>query len=227
MDLILALDVDSAAKATRLAQQTEGAVDLVKVGLELFTREGPDLVRKLQGDGHRIMLDLKLHDIPNTVAQAVRSCCGLGIELLTLHAAGGQAMIEAAARAVADEGVALKLLPVTVLTSMDAQQLQGIGVDRSPAAQVSLLAEMSLGAGAQGLVCSPMELESLRAQQGAHPYLVCPGVRPEGAANDDQKRTATPAKAKAWGASAIVVGRPIRQAVNPGMAALAIKESYQ
>lgn len=226
MDLIVALDVDSEEKAQRLAEQTAQAVDLVKVGLELFTREGPPLVRSLHDQGHRIMLDLKLHDIPNTVAQAVRSCCGLGVELLTLHAAGGPAMIEAAAEAAANEGVPIKLLPVTVLTSMDAEQLQRIGVHRSPADQVRLLAEMALNAGAQGLVCSPMELESLRDQQGSNPYLVTPGVRPEGAASDDQKRIATPAKAKAWGASAIVVGRPIRQAENPGLAAQKIKESY-
>ena len=223
MDLILALDVDNQADAQRLAAQTADSVDLVKVGLELFTREGPQLVRSLRQDGHRIMLDLKLHDIPNTVAQAVRSCCGLGVELLTLHAGGGPAMIEAAVQAQEAEGSDVKLLPVTVLTSMNGDQLHAIGISRTPAEQVHLLAHMALEAGAQGLVCSPMELESLRQQHGHQPHLVTPGVRPMGSASDDQERIATPEAAKSWGASAIVVGRPIRKAIDPAKAAHQIK----
>lgn len=225
MDLILALDVDNSADAQHLAAQTVDSVDLVKVGLELFTREGPQLVRALRQDGHRIMLDLKLHDIPNTVAQAVRSCCGLGVELLTLHAGGGPAMIEAAVRAEEAEGNGVKLLPVTVLTSMNAEQLQAIGVAREPEEQVQLLARMALQAGAPGLVCSPMELEALRQHHGPQPHLVTPGVRPAGSATDDQQRIATPEAAKNWGASAIVVGRPIRMAEDPAVAARSIKDA--
>ena len=227
MDLILALDVNNADDARRFAAETAESADLVKVGLELFTREGPPLVRSLHRDGHRIMLDLKLHDIPNTVAQAVRSCCGLGVELLTLHASGGPAMIEAAVEAQAAEAADVKLLPVTVLTSMDASQLQAIGISRTPAQQVQWLADMALKAGAQGLVCSPMELEVLRRHHGDAPHLVTPGVRPVGSATDDQQRIATPKAAKTWGASAIVVGRPIRTAPNPALAAKQIKDSYR
>ncbi len=224
MDLILALDVNNTTEAYRLADQTADSVDLFKVGLELFTREGPELVRNLRKDGHRIMLDLKLHDIPNTVAEAVRSCCDLGVELLTLHATGGPAMIEAAAEAREREGSDTKLLPVTVLTSMNQEQLIAIGIDRSPADQVLRLASMALQAGAQGLVCSPMELESLRQHHGQSPHLVTPGIRPAGSSVDDQQRIATPAAAKAWGASAIVVGRPIRKATHPNQAAQHIKD---
>jgi orotidine-5'-phosphate decarboxylase len=169
-----------------------------------------------------VFLDLKFHDIPNTVAGAVRSASALGVRMMTVHAAGGPAML-AAARAALD-GLAdpPQLLAVTVLTSMDAAELQFAGVDRAPADQVALLATMGLAAGIRGFVCSPQEVAALRALTGPEGVLVVPGIRPEGADAGDQKRLATPAAALQAGASFLVVGRPITQAPSPASAAEAI-----
>jgi orotidine-5'-phosphate decarboxylase len=172
--------------------------------------------------GHSVFLDLKFHDIPNTVAGAVRSAANLGVRMMTVHAAGGPAML-AAARAALD-GVANppELLAVTVLTSMDQAQLNAVGVDRSPAKQVELLARMGLDAGMRGFVCSPQEVARLRALTGPAGVLVIPGIRPAGSATGDQKRIATPGDALRQGASYLVVGRPITQAPDPAEAAEAI-----
>jgi orotidine-5'-phosphate decarboxylase len=217
--LIVALDVPDARGAMELVARLEGTCRWFKVGLELFVAAGPAVLDPLIGRGFSVFLDLKLHDIPNTVAGAVRSAAGLGAKMLTLHAGGGPAML-AAARAALD-GVAdpPELLAVTVLTSMDASQMKAVGLERSPAEQVELLARMGLEAGMRGFVCSPEEVGRLRALTGPEGVLVVPGIRPAGAAVGDQKRIATPADALRQGASYLVVGRPITQAADPARAA--------
>jgi orotidine-5'-phosphate decarboxylase len=174
--------------------------------------------------GHSIFLDLKFHDIPNTVAGAVRSAAALGVRMVNVHAAGGPAMLEAARGAL--DGVANppELLAVTVLTSMDQAQLNVAGVDRTPGKQVELLARMSLEAGIRGFVCSPEEVARLRTMTGPEGVLVIPGIRPAGGAVGDQRRIATPAEALRAGASYLVVGRPITQAADPADAAQKILE---
>ena len=217
--LIVALDVPDAPSAAALVAQLENSCPWFKVGLELFVAAGPAVLKPLIARGHSVFLDLKLHDIPNTVAAAVRSAASLGVHMMTLHAAGGSAML-AAARAALD-GIAHppQLLAVTVLTSMDEAQLSSTGIERSSAQQVQLLAAMGLQAGIDGFVCSPMEVASLRALTGPSGVLVVPGIRPAGAAIGDQKRIATPADALRQGASFLVVGRPITQAPDPAEAA--------
>jgi len=220
--LIVALDVPGARAATELVNQLENTCHWFKVGLELFVAAGPAVIEFLVSRGHSVFLDLKLHDIPNTVAGAVRSASALGVRMMTLHAAGGPSML-AAARAALD-GVASppELLAVTVLTSMNDSQLKAIGLDRSAAEQVQLLARMGIDAGLRGFVCSPQEVASLRALTGPEGVLVIPGIRPAGSDMGDQKRVSTPAEALRQGASYLVVGRPITQAANPGEAAMAI-----
>jgi orotidine-5'-phosphate decarboxylase len=220
--LIVALDVPDAASALALAARLEQTCQWFKVGLELFTAAGPAVIEPLVAHGHSVFLDLKFHDIPNTVAGAVRSAASLGVRMMTLHAAGGPLML-AAARAALD-GVANppELLAVTVLTSMDQAQINAIGLARSPAEQVAMLARMGLEAGMHGFVCSPREVAALRALTGPAGVLVTPGIRPAGAAVGDQKRIATPAEALRLGASFLVVGRPITQASDPAAAAEAI-----
>jgi len=222
--LIVALDVPDADAAAALVERLEGACRWFKVGLELFTAAGPAVVENLAASGHSVFLDLKFHDIPNTVAGAVRSAARLGARMMTIHAAGGPAMLEAARAAL--DGIAdpPQLLAVTVLTSMDAAQLKAVGVGREPAKQVELVAKMGLKAGIRGFVCSPEEVQALRALTGAEGVLVVPGIRPAGAAVGDQKRIATPADALRAGASYLVVGRPITQAAEPAKATEAILE---
>jgi orotidine-5'-phosphate decarboxylase len=220
--LIVALDVPDAASAIRLVNQLENNCSWFKVGLELFIAAGPAVIEPLVARGHSVFLDLKLHDIPNTVGSAVRSAARLGASMITLHAAGGPAMLAAARSAL--DGVANppELLAVTVLTSMDQNQINAVGLQRSPAEQVELLARMGLEAGISGFVCSPQEVATLRALTGPAGVLVIPGIRPAGAAIADQKRIATPAEALRQGASYLVVGRPITQAPDPAEAAEAI-----
>lgn len=222
--LIVALDVPDSKSAMRLVAELEGTCSWFKVGLELFVAAGPAILEPIVRRGHGVFLDLKLHDIPHTVAGAVRSAAGLGIHMLSIHAGGGAAMLEAAKGALAGLVNPPRLLAVTVLTSMDSTQMQSIGLDRSPASQVELLAETGLGAGIRGFVCSPQEVEALRALTGPDGVLVVPGIRPLGAAIGDQKRVAGPAEALRQGASYLVVGRPITQAKTPVAAAKAILE---
>jgi orotidine-5'-phosphate decarboxylase len=217
--LIVALDAPSAAAALELVNRLENLCQWFKVGLELFSAAGPSMVEELTRRGHSIFLDLKFHDIPNTVAGAVRSAAGLGARMMTVHALGGPAMLEAAGAALAGTVDPPTLLAVTVLTSMDAAQLSAIGLELAPAAHVERLARMGLAAGMRGFVCSPQEVGALRAQAGPETTLVIPGIRPAGAAVGDQKRIATPAEALRQGASYLVVGRPITQAENPAEAA--------
>ncbi|MEO6965649.1 MAG: orotidine-5'-phosphate decarboxylase [Acidobacteriaceae bacterium] len=220
--LIVALDVPTAAQARELAAQLSGICRWVKVGLELYLAAGTAIVEELAAEGFSIFLDLKFHDIPNTVAGAVRSAASMGASLLTIHAAGGPAMLQAATEAAAKSENSPRLLAVTVLTSMDRVQLAAIGVDASAADQVLRLARVATASGIDGLVCSAEEIRLLRQELGADVQLVIPGIRPAGAAVGDQKRIATPADAIRAGASKLVVGRPITQASNPAQAAQAI-----
>jgi orotidine-5'-phosphate decarboxylase len=220
--LIVGLDVPDAASAARLVGQLERTCQWFKVGLELFVAAGPAVIEPLVARGHSVFLDLKFHDIPNTVAGAVRSAAALGVRMINVHAAGGPAMLAAAKAAL--DGVANppELLAVTMLTSMDQDQVNAIGLERSPAEQVELLARMGIDAGIRGFVCSPQEVAALRALTGPDGVLVTPGIRPAGAAIGDQKRFATPAEALRQGASYLVVSRPILQASDPAEAAEAI-----
>ena len=220
--LVVALDVPSAKAATELVNRLEGACQWFKVGLELFTAAGPAVLEPLVARGHSVFLDLKFHDIPSTVAGAVRSAAAWGVRMMTVHAAGGPAMLAAARAALDGVSNPPQLLAVTVLTSMDAAQLSAAGITRSPAEQVELLARMALDAGIRGFVCSPQEVAALRALTGPEGVLVVPGIRPAGAGAQDQKRIATPSDAIRDGASYLVVGRPITQAPNPAAAAVAI-----
>jgi len=220
--LIVALDVPDASAAHEMVVRLGGTCKWFKVGLELFVAAGPGIVESLVAEGRSVFLDLKFLDIPNTVAGAVRSAAKLGAKLMTIHAAGGPAVLSAAHAAL--EGVAdpPQLLAVTVLTSMDTAQLKAAGVGRTPAKQADLLTKMGLAAGINGFVCSPEEVEALRALTGPEGVLVVPGIRPAGADAGDQKRLATPADTLRLGASYLVVGRPITQAVDPAAAAEAI-----
>ena len=220
--LIVALDVPTADAALTLADQLRDQCQWFKVGLELYIAAGPAIVETLVGRGHSIFLDLKLHDIPNTVAAAVRSAGSLGAGLLTVHAAGGPAMLAAAQEAASGIEDGPQLLAVTVLTSMDQAQLTAIGVSGAPQEQVILLGKLGLEAGIRGFVCSPQEAGALRALTGVDGVLVTPGIRPAGADAGDQKRIATPTYALEQGASHLVVGRPITQAADPALAAEAI-----
>ena len=221
--ILVALDVDSAEKALALADQLKGAVGGYKIGKQLFTAVGPSIVRTLADRGERVFLDLKFHDIPNTVSSAIKSLKGRPCSLLTIHACGGPEMIARAAEAAKSALPDCTVLGVTVLTSMDQAQLAATGVGRTPEEQVRLLGRMALGAGIGGLVCSPLELPVLRADLGAGPALVTPGIRYPDAAGDDQNRIMTPAQAAAAGASFIVVGRPILKAKDPAAETLRIR----
>ena len=222
--LIVALDVPDAGSAIHLVQQLSETCSWFKVGLELYIAAGPAIVEKITDSGKNVFLDLKLHDIPNTVAGAVRSAGKLGARMLTLHASGGPAMLSAAKDAIAGVTNPPELLAVTVLTSMDAGQLHATGVGRLPSSQVELLAKMGTEAGIRGFVCSPHEVTALRALIGPAGVLVIPGIRPAGGDVGDQKRVAGPAEALRLGASYLVVGRPITKATDPAKAAASILE---
>ena len=222
--LILAVDTADPAAALGWIGFASHRCDAVKLGLEFMLANGPVAVGCL-AEGHRLFLDLKLHDIPNTVAAAVRALAPLRPAMLTVHAAGGRAMIEAAAEAVRDAYPAEArpiLLAVTVLTSLDAETLHATGVAGGPRQQALRLGRLAIAAGATGLVCSPHEVAPLRDALGQDPCLVVPGVRPAGAASGDQRRVMTPAEARDAGADWIVVGRPITRAADPAAAAAAI-----
>jgi len=224
--LIVALDYPTAKEALQLVDTLEQTCQWFKVGMELYYAAGNQIVEQLRNRGFNVFLDLKLHDIPNTVASAIHSVTQAGASLLTIHAAGGAAMMSAAAQA-AKAPNAPRLLAVTVLTSMDAEQLNGIGISASPADQVLRLGRLAEASGITGLVCSAEETAMLRKELHPDTLLVVPGIRPAGAAAQDQKRIATPAQAIARGASLLVVGRPITQAANPAAAAEAILEEIE
>lgn len=220
--IIPALDLGDAAAVAALAARLAPHAGAMKLGLELFCAGGPGAFAQVAAQAP-VFLDLKLHDIPNTVAGAVRSLLPLRPAMLTLHGAGGPAMITAARKvAEAADGERPIILAVTVLTSMDAGTLADTGVSGGPAQQVLRLARMAMDAGADGLVCSPLEIGRIRDALGAAPLLVVPGIRPEGSASDDQSRVATPADAVAAGADWLVIGRPITRAADPVAALRAI-----
>ena len=219
--IIIALDVPDTDAALRLLDSIAHGgkhPSLCKIGLELFTTEGPSVVKAVQARGCSVFLDLKFHDIPNTVAHAVRSAAELGVAMTTLHACGGPVMLEAAAKAA--EGTDLLLLAVTVLTSMDAPQLSSTGITVEPAVQVLRLATLAAAAGVGGIVCSPLEIAAVRHAHARNLRLVTPGVRPIWATAGDQKRVMTPGEAIRAGADWLVIGRPITAAKNP-------KEAYE
>jgi len=218
-ELIVALDVASADKIPAIVDRLPAAVDFYKVGLELFIAAGPDALTYLQSRGKRIFLDLKLHDIPRTVARAVGSASGYGVSLLTVHASGGQTMLTAAAEAC-PEGV--NIVAVTTLTSLDQSDLTQMGVSRDLKTHTTELGAMAIACGINGLVCSPLEITAFRKRIGQDPFIVTPGIRPANGELGDQKRVATPTMAVSDGASHLVVGRPILQADDPGQAAEAI-----
>jgi orotidine-5'-phosphate decarboxylase len=213
--------VSSAKEALELVDLTIDYVGVFKIGMQLFYAEGPDLVHRIKARGRRVFLDLKLHDIPNTVASAIHSLADLQIDYLTVHASGGPAMLRAAQQAAGS----IQLLAVTVLTSMDEQELVAVGVNHQPNEQVRQLAQTAAQAGISGLVCSALEARALKAQLGDQIFLVCPGIRPTGSDVGDQRRIATPAKALHDGANLLVVGRPIRSSDDPRAAAQTILES--
>lgn len=214
-DIIVALDVPSAKAAMDLVDRLEGQARWVKVGLELYLAAGRPIVEALKMRGLEVFLDLKLHDIPNTVAGAVRSLAGTGASLLTVHAGGGAAMMRAAAEAASYSPDAPRLLAVTVLTSMNTRELAEVGVLDTPAGQVSRLAQLAWDSGMSGMICSAEELQKLRSSLGSKPLLVVPAIRPVGTSTNDQARVATPEVAVARGASMLVIGRPITQAADP------------
>lgn len=222
-ELILAVDLEDKEVAKNFLAPLRGELSWVKIGLQMFLKYGPAVVDEFADAGFRVFLDLKLHDIPNTVASAIKSLRGRPCGMLTIHTLGGEEMMRRALDAAADALPQTLLLGVTVLTSMDEKQLAGIGVPAAPMRQVELLAKLAAGTGMRGLVCSPLELPCLRRELGDEIALVTPGIRPKTATLDDQSRVMTPAEAADAGASFIVVGRPILKAADPVSAARAIR----
>ena len=219
--LIVALDVSSAAAARKIVAAVGESVSTFKVGMQLYTAEGPAVVRELVAAGRKVFLDLKYHDIPNTVASAVKEAAGLGVSMLTVHASGGSKMLRGAVDAAA-ANPSLMVLAVSVLTSMDEADLHEIRVEGSVEKQVLALGKLAVESGCQGLVSSAREALALRKAYGDKFALVTPGVRPAGAEHGDQARVVTPAQALEAGSSHIVVGRPITAAKDPAAEARAI-----
>lgn len=213
--IVVALDYATATPALQLARRLDPALCRLKVGKELFTAEGPHLLQQLMAQGHEVFLDLKFHDIPNTVAKACAAAAKLGVWMLNVHAAGGRDMLQAAADAVREAPRPPLLTAVTVLTSLDENALHEVGVAGSLDAQVLRLATLARDCGLDGVVCSAQEAAVLRARLGNHFCLVTPGIRPQDAAKDDQTRVVTPAEALRQGANYLVIGRPITQAADP------------
>jgi orotidine-5'-phosphate decarboxylase len=219
--LIVALDVSSAAAARKIVAAVGESVSTFKVGMQLYTAEGPAMVHELVAAGRKVFLDLKYHDIPNTVASAVKEAAGLGVSMLTVHASGGSKMLRVAVDAAA-ANPSLMVLAVSVLTSMDAADLHEIRVEGSVEKQVLALGKLAVESGCQGLVSSAREALALRKAYGDQFALVTPGVRPAGVEHGDQARVVTPAQALKAGSSHIVVGRPITAANDPAAEARAI-----
>ncbi len=223
--VIVALDFPSAAEALALAGRLAPGQCRLKVGLELYTAAGPALVEQLIGRGFDVFLDLKYHDIPSTVARACAAAARLGVWMMNVHTLGGPAMLTAARAAIEDRPRRPRLVGVTVLTSLNETETRAAGLSGTAGEQVPRLAELARAAGLDGVVCSPLEAAVLRAKFGPHFLLVTPGIRPAGAASDDQMRTMPPVEARAAGADYLVVGRPVTGARDPVTALRAITES--
>ncbi|MBT7964881.1 MAG: orotidine-5'-phosphate decarboxylase [Porticoccaceae bacterium] len=223
--VIVALDYDNQSDALALAAQLDPTQCRLKVGKELFTIAGPAVVERLVSSGFDVFLDLKLHDIPNTVAKAVGAAADLGVWMANVHASGGSRMMCAAKQALEKKGSNMLLIGVTVLTSMDDTDLEEIGIQRSASDQVLHLARLAKSAGLDGVVCSARESSSLKAALGKDFKLVTPGIRLDGNAADDQRRIVTPVDAVAMGSDYLVIGRPITQAADPLKTLLDINQS--
>jgi orotidine-5'-phosphate decarboxylase len=220
--LIVALDVSSSAAAQKIVAAVGDSAHSYKVGSQLYTAEGPAVVRELVGSGRKVFLDLKYHDIPNTVGAAVREAAQLGVSMLTVHACGGGKMLRAAIEAAQDTNPDTLVLAVTVLTSLDEADLSMLGIRGGVVDQVLRVAALALSNGCHGVVASALEASALREEFGRDFIIVTPGVRPAGSGADDQARIVTPAEAIDAGASYIVVGRPITEATDPAAEARAI-----
>ncbi len=225
--LIVALDVSTAVAAQKIVAAVGDSTLTYKVGMQLYTAEGPQLVRDLVASRRRVFLDLKYHDIPNTVAAAVHEAAQLGVSMLTVHAAGSGKMLRAAVDAARSANPALIVLAVTVLTSLDESDLEQVGIQGTVVDEVLRLSKLALTNGCQGIVASAREASALRAKVGNDFAIVTPGVRPAGAGHGDQARVLTPAEAIAAGASYIVVGRPITEAADPAAEAQTILEQMK
>lgn len=223
--IFVALDYANAESAWPLIDKLSPQQCGLKVGKELFTSAGPDFVRELVQRGFKVFLDLKFHDIPNTVNKAVRAAAELGVWMVNVHASGGRRMLEAARDAVADMPNRPYVIAVTVLTSMSAEDLQEVGIDEPPAEHVLKLAQLTQAAGLDGVVCSAWEAEAIAATCGAGFLRVTPGIRPVGSEQGDQRRVMTPPEAAALGIEVLVIGRPITQAADPVAALSEIQAS--
>ena len=217
--VFVALDTPSLKRALGLARAVKPYVGGIKIGLEFISAQGPDGIRAMVATGIPVFADVKFHDIPNTVAGAVKSLAPLGAAMINLHASGGAAMMRAAAAAAAEFDQRPKILAVTVLTSLDRADLAALGVAAAPIDQVVRLAKLALDSGLDGVICSPQEIHAVRDACGADFLIVTPGIRPGGSSLDDQRRVTTPAKALQAGADFLVIGRPITAAADPAMAA--------
>ena len=222
--LILALDLPDRESALKILDGLRGKLEWVKIGLQMYLKYGANFVREVSGMGFKIFLDLKLFDIPNTVASAVESVSALPVSMLTIHASGGREMMRRAVESAAERNPELLILGVTVLTSFDADSLAETGVELEPEWQDEKLAKLAVDSGLKGLVCSPLEIEGLRSILPEDTVLVTPGIRPSGSSADEQKRIMTPADAARAGSDFIVVGRPILKAENPAFAVSKILE---
>lgn len=215
MSIIVALDAKSQYDALKMAEQLDPALCRVKVGKELFTHEGPSVVKALHDKGFEVFLDLKFHDIPNTTAQAVCAAADLGVWMVNVHASGGRKMMETCVQRLKAGNYSTQLIAVTVLTSMGREDLKDLGLDIEPFEQVKRLAKLTQESGLDGVVCSAQEAKMLRETLGQDFALVTPGIRPVGFNADDQKRIVTPKQAMIDGSTHLVIGRPITQSENP------------
>ncbi|MFH7764675.1 orotidine-5'-phosphate decarboxylase [Acinetobacter sp. BSP-28] len=215
MSIIVALDAKSQYDVLTIAEQLDPALCRVKVGKELFTHEGPSVVKALHDKGFEVFLDLKFHDIPNTTAQAVCAAADLGVWMVNVHASGGRKMMETCVERLKAGNYNTQLIAVTVLTSMGREDLKDIGLDIEPFEQVKRLAKLTQESGLDGVVCSAQEAKMLREILGQDFALVTPGIRPAGSAADDQKRIVTPKQAMLDGSTHLVIGRPITKSENP------------
>lgn len=223
--VIVALDYDNQRSALALADKLDPSQCRLKVGKELYTAVGPELVSGLVSRGFEVFLDLKFHDIPNTVAKAIGAAADLGVWMANVHASGGTRMMAAAKQALQQRGSAMRLIAVTVLTSMDESDLRELGIQRSLSDHVMHLAQLAKNAGLDGVVCSAQEASALKAALGADFQLITPGIRLADSAADDQRRIVRPQDAMRLGSDYLVIGRPITQAADPLQALLAINQS--